>query len=81
MSSLTCFISGAGPCWERPLQRRGEALRELPERLQKRYAVFSEGLIGAGRAFFAAMVAQGQEAIMAKQLAAAIVQAGVRQRG
>jgi hypothetical protein len=53
----------------------------LPERLQKRYAVFSEGLIGAGRAFFAAMVAQGQEAIMAKQLAAAIVQAGVRQRG
>ena len=51
-----------------PLQRRREALQELLERLQERFVVFSQGVIGAGRTFFAAVVAQGQEGMMAKQL-------------
>jgi len=37
-----------------PLQRRREALQELLHRLQERYVVFSEGVVGAGRAFFEA---------------------------
>ena len=41
--------------------RRREALQELLQRLQERYVVFSEGVVGAGRAFFEAVVAQGQE--------------------
>ena len=36
--------------------RRREALQELLQRLQERYVVFSEGVVGAGRAFFAAVV-------------------------
>jgi ATP-dependent DNA ligase len=52
-----------------PLQRRRQALQELLQRLQERYVVFSEGVVGAGRAFFAAVVAQGQEGMMAKHLA------------
>ena len=51
------------------LQRRREALQELLQRLQERYVIFSEGMVGAGRAFFAAVVAQGQEGMMAKNLA------------
>ena len=51
-----------------PLQTRREALQELLERLQERFVVFSQGVIGAGRTFFAAVVAQGQEGMMAKQL-------------
>ena len=49
--------------------RRREALQELLQRLQERYVVFSEGVVGAGRAFFAAVVAQGQEGMMAKHIA------------
>ena len=52
-----------------PLQRRREALQELLYRLQERYVVFSEGVVGAGRAFFDAVVAQGQEGMMAKHRA------------
>ena len=52
-----------------PLQRRREALQELLQDLQERYVVFSEGVVGAGQAFFAAVVAQGQEGMMAKHLA------------
>jgi hypothetical protein len=33
---------------------------------QDRYVVFAEGVVGAGRASFAATVAQGQEGMMAK---------------
>jgi ATP-dependent DNA ligase len=51
-----------------PLQRRREALQELLQRLQERYVVFSQGVVGAGRAFFDAVVAQGQEGMMAKHL-------------
>ena len=32
------------------------------------YVVFSQGVVGAGRAFFDAVVAQGQEGMMAKHL-------------
>jgi len=52
-----------------PLQRRREALQELLQRLQERYVVFSAGVVGAGRAFFEAVVAQGQEGMMAKHRA------------
>ena len=52
-----------------PLQSRREALQELLQHLQERYVVFSEGLVGAGRAFFDAVVAQGQEGMMAKHRA------------
>jgi len=52
-----------------PLQRRREALQELLHHLQERYVVFSEGVVGAGRAFFDAVVAQGQEGMMAKHRA------------
>ena len=52
-----------------PLQRRREALQELLQHLQERYVVFSEGLVGAGRAFFEAVVAQGHEGMMAKHRA------------
>jgi ATP-dependent DNA ligase len=44
-------------------------LQELLQDLQERYVVFSEGVVGAGRAFFAAAVAQGQEGMMAKHIA------------
>ena len=53
----------------KPLQRRREALQELLYRLQERYVVFSEGVVGVGRAFFEAVVAQGQEGMMAKHRA------------
>ena len=52
-----------------PLQSRREALQELLQHLQERYVVFSEGLVGAGRAFFEAVVAQGHEGMMAKHRA------------
>jgi ATP-dependent DNA ligase len=53
----------------RPLQERRAALQELVQRLQEPVLLFSEGVVGPGKAFFAALVAQGQEGMMAKHLA------------
>ena len=57
----------AGNCllWE-PLTRRREILAELCQRLEAREVRFSEAVIGAGRALYAAAVAQGHEGVMAK---------------
>jgi ATP-dependent DNA ligase len=52
-----------------PLRERRAALQELIERLQEPVLLFSEGEFGPGKAFFAALVAQGQEGMMAKHLA------------
>jgi hypothetical protein len=48
--------------------RRG-ALQELVQRLPEPCVCFSEGVVGRGKAFFEALVAQGQEGMMAKHLA------------
>ena len=53
----------------RPLRERRAALQELIERLQEPVLLFSQGVVGPGKAFFAALVAQGQEGMMAKHLA------------
>ena len=52
-----------------PLRERRAALQELVQRLQDPVLLFSEGVVGPGKAFFAALMAQGQEGMMAKHLA------------
>ena len=51
------------------LTRRRAQLRALLERVHEPLLVYSEGVEGAGRAFFDQAVAQGHEGIMAKLLA------------
>jgi bifunctional non-homologous end joining protein LigD/DNA ligase-1 len=53
----------------RPLAERREAAREQVRALADARVVFSEGVVGAGRAFFARAVAAGQEGVLAKHLA------------
>jgi ATP-dependent DNA ligase len=48
---------------------RREALVEACARLDAQEVVYSASVVGAGKAFFAAAVAQGQEGVVAKQLA------------
>jgi ATP-dependent DNA ligase len=48
------------------LTRRRAALRALLEQVQEPLLVYSDGVDGAGRAFFAQAVAQGHEGVMAK---------------
>jgi ATP-dependent DNA ligase len=52
-----------------PLQARRAALQELLQRRPLPGVFFSEGVVGPGQAFFKALVAQGQEGMMAKHLA------------
>jgi ATP-dependent DNA ligase len=52
-----------------PLRIRRAALQELLQRRPLPGVLFSEGVVGPGQAFFAALVAQGQEGMMAKHLA------------
>ena len=52
-----------------PLQARREMLQGLLDPLQEPRLVFSAGVVGAGRRFFAEAVRQGQEGMMAKHLA------------
>jgi bifunctional non-homologous end joining protein LigD len=52
-----------------PLSARREALVEACARLDAQEVVFSAGIVGAGKAFFAAAVAQGHEGVVAKHLA------------
>jgi ATP-dependent DNA ligase len=60
----------AGRCLLRePLARRREVLAEVCRRLGAVDVPFSEGVVGPGRALYAAAVAQGHEGVVAKQLA------------
>lgn len=59
----------AGRCMiDQPLRCRRAALEELLGRYGEPRLLFSQGIIGAGQAFFQAAVAQGQEGVMAKHL-------------
>ncbi len=51
-----------------PLRTRRAALEQLLHELNEPSLVFSLGIIGAGRKFFATLVAQGHEGMMAKHL-------------
>jgi bifunctional non-homologous end joining protein LigD len=60
----------AGHCLLRePLARRREVLAEVCQRLDAAEVQFSAGVVGHGRALYAAALAQGQEGVMAKHLA------------
>ena len=52
-----------------PLVRRREVLAEVYQKLDEVDVQFSEGVVGRGRALYAAVVAQGHEGVMAKHLA------------
>jgi bifunctional non-homologous end joining protein LigD len=54
-----------------PLARRREALAELCATTPLSGVVFSTGVVGSGRAFYAAALAAGQEGVVAKHLASA----------
>lgn len=56
-----------------PLDRRRAILRELVLGMPEPRWVFSEGMVGCGRAFFEEAVRQGQEGVMAKHLASRYV--------
>ena len=57
------------PLLHEPLQRRRGLLAEVLAGLQEPGLVFSEGVVGPGRDFFARLVAQGHEGVVAKHLA------------
>jgi bifunctional non-homologous end joining protein LigD len=60
----------AGRCLlHEQLARRREVLAEVCRQLEAADAQFSIGVVGAGTALYAAVVAQGHEGIMAKHLA------------
>src|SRR5262249_20796582 len=52
-----------------PLARRREVLAEVCRRLNAANVQFSEGVVGQGRALYAAALAQGHEGVVAKHLA------------
>ena len=62
------FLRGRSLLGE-PLPTRRAALQTLLAQLAEPALLFSQGVVGPGRAFFAALVAQGQEGMMAKHLA------------
>ena len=53
-----------------PLARRRQALAEACAALPVPNVLFSVGVVGRGKAYYAAAVARGQEGVMAKHLAA-----------
>ena len=60
----------AGRCLLRePLARRREVLAEVCRRFDAVDVRFSEGVVGQGRALYAAALARGHEGVMAKHLA------------
>ena len=54
---------------EKPLARRREMLAELCAALGVPSVQFSAGVVGRGRAFYEAVLAQGHEGVLAKHLA------------
>ena len=62
----------AGRCLvHAPLARRREVLAALCQRLDAAEVNFSAGVVGHGRALYAAALAQGHEGVVAKHLASA----------
>ena len=62
----------AGRCLVRePLVRRREVLADVCHRLDSADVRLSDGVVGQGRALYAAVVAGGHEGVMAKHLASA----------
>jgi ATP-dependent DNA ligase len=62
----------AGRCLvHEPLARRRDVLAEVCQRLDAPAVRFSEAVVGAGTALYAAAVAHGQEGVVAKHLASA----------
>ena len=60
----------AGRCLlHEPLAQRRQVLAHVCQQLAAPEVRFSEGILGAGTALYAAVVAQGQEGVMAKHLA------------
>jgi ATP-dependent DNA ligase len=60
----------AGRCLlHEPLARRREVLPELCQRLEAADVQFSAGVVGCGRALYAAALAQGHEGVVAKHRA------------
>jgi hypothetical protein len=60
----------AGRCLvHEPWARRREMLAEARQRLDAAEVLFSEGVVGQGRASYATALAQGHEGVMAKHLA------------
>ena len=55
--------------WGQPLTERRKVARQRVEELDHERVVFAEGVVGSGRAFFAAAVQRGQEGVMAKHVA------------
>jgi ATP-dependent DNA ligase len=49
-----------------PLVRRREVLVQACQKLDEVDVLFSEGVVGQSKAFYAAMVDQGHEGVMAK---------------
>ena len=54
---------------QQPLVQRRQRLRDLLERVREPLLVYSDGVVGYGRGFFAQVVAQGHEGVMAKHQA------------
>ena len=68
--ALFDLLYHAGRCLVREsLARRREMLAEVCHRLDAANVWFVEGLVGHGKALYAAAVAQGHEGVMAKHLA------------
>jgi bifunctional non-homologous end joining protein LigD len=53
--------------FKEPLVRRRELLRELLNQVNVPLLAYSDGIVGAGKAFFDKVVAAGHEGVMAKQ--------------
>ena len=64
---------------QEPLHQRRERLRDRLERVGDSMVAYSDGVVGCGREFFARVVAQGHEGVLAKDIASAY-QPGQRSR-
>ena len=62
------FVQGRSLLQETLLQRR-ERLQQLLARVNEPLLIYSDGVVGSGREFFARAVAQGHEGAMAKHVA------------
>src|SRR5207253_5174769 len=63
-------LYGNGQClFGQPLEARRAVARQRVQELATPRVVFSDGVVGAGRALFERAVAQGQEGVMAKHRA------------
>lgn len=62
------IFAGFRSAVEHSLSERREALRHLVETLGSPRIVFSDGIVGAGKAYFDAVIQQGLEGVVAKRL-------------